>query len=535
MEVYFMYKILVSDKLSEDAINMLKAEKDVEATVKTGMTEDQLAEELVKYDALIIRSASKVTAKVLEKVKKLKVIGRAGVGVDNVDMPVATAKGVIVMNTPDANTLSTAEQTITLILGMARNLPQADASLKSKKWDRPKYTGTELYGKTLGVIGLGRIGTEVVKRMLAFGMKVIGYDPFVTKEKAEALGIEIGTVQEIVKKADIITVHVPKNKETLDLISAKEIEMTNPGIMLVNCARGGILNEKDVADGLKSGKIKKAAFDVYDKEPPFDSELFTVDTDKIVLAPHLGASTVEAQENVGKVIVEQVIEALRGGMIKNALNIPAVAPELLKEMEPYFNLLDKLGAFVAQTIDGGIKKLTVEYSGEAAKYNTKIMTIAAVKGFLTPAIGADSVNYVNALPIAKERGIEVVEKTTTVKSDFPNLISVTVETDKEKRSVFGVLSVKKEARIVMIDKFELEIAPEKNMIIYKNNDKPGVIGRIGTILGSNSINIASFVLGRHKEEKVALGVVTVDSEVPRDVIESIKNLEEILEVKNVIL
>ena len=530
-----MYKILVSDKLSEDAINMLKVEKDVEATVKTGMTEEQLAEEIVKYDGLIIRSASKVTAKVLEKVKHLKVIGRAGVGVDNVDMPVATAKGVIVMNTPDANTLSTAEQTITLILGMVRNLPQADASLKAKKWDRPKFTGMELYGKTLGVIGLGRIGAEVVKRMLSFGMKIIGYDPFVTKEKAEALGIELGTVLDIVKKADIITVHVPKNKETANLISAKEIEMMKPGVMLVNCARGGIYNEKDVADALKSGKVKKAAFDVYDKEPPFDSELFTVDPDKIVMAPHLGASTVEAQENVGKVIVEQVIEALRGGMIKNALNIPAVPPELLKEMEPYFNLLDKLGAFVAQTIDGGIKKLTVEYSGEAAKYNTKIMTIAAVKGFLSPAIGADSVNYVNALPIAKERGIEVVEKTTTVKSDFPNLISVTVETDREKRSVFGALSIKKEARIVMIDKFELEIAPEKNMIIYKNNDKPGVIGRIGTILGANNINIASFVLGRHKEEKVALGVVTVDSDVPKDVIGSIKNLEEIIEVKNIVL
>lgn len=528
-----MYKILVSDKLSEDAIKMLKGEKDVECTVKTGMTEDQLGEELVNYDALIIRSASKVTAKVLTNVKKLKVIGRAGVGVDNVDMPTATAKGVIVMNTPDANTLSTAEQTITLILGMARNLPQADASLKAKKWERPKFTGTELYGKTLGVIGLGRIGSEVVKRMQAFGMKIVGYDPFVTKEKAEAMGIEIGTVAEIVKKADIITVHVPKNKDTANLITAKEIATMKDGVMLVNCARGGIYNEKDVADGLKAGKIKKAAFDVYDKEPPFDSELFTVDPDKIVMAPHLGASTVEAQENVGKVIVEQVISALRGGMIKNALNIPAVPPEQLKEMEPYFNLVDKLGSFVAQTIEGSIKSMTVEYSGEATKYNTKIMTIAAVKGVLSPAIGADSVNFVNALPIAKERGIEVIEKTTTVKSDFPNMISVTIETDKEKHSVFGILSVTKEARIVMIDKFALEIVPEKNMIVYKNNDKPGVIGRIGTILGSKNINIASFVLGRHKEEKVALGVVTVDNDVPKDVIESIKGLDEILEVKSV--
>jgi len=529
-----MFKILVSDKLSEDAINMLKGEKDVECTVKTGMAEDQLAEEIVKYDALIIRSASKVTAKVLEKVKNLKVIGRAGVGVDNVDMPTATAKGVIVMNTPDANTLSTAEQTITLILGMARNLPQADASLKAKKWDRPKFTGTELYGKTLGVIGLGRIGTEVVKRMLAFGMKVIGYDPFVTKEKAEALGIDIGTVEDIVKKADIITVHVPKNKETANLISAKEIAMMKNGVMLVNCARGGIYNEKDVADALKAGKIKKAAFDVYDKEPPFDSELFTVDPDKIVMAPHLGASTVEAQENVGKVIVEQVIEALRGGMIRNALNIPAVPPDMLKEMQPYLTLNEKLGKFAAQLIDGNIKNVTIEYSGDVTKYDMKFLTIAAVKGLLMPAVG-DAVNYVNALPLAKEKGFAVIEKTTTVKTNYPNVISVSIETDKEKRMVFGSLAITKDARIVGIDKFELEIAPEKNMIVYKNNDKPGIIGRVGTVLGTNNINIASFALGRHKEEKVALGVLTIDTEAPKAVIDSLKNTGDIIEAKYITL
>jgi D-3-phosphoglycerate dehydrogenase len=529
-----MYKILVSDKLSEDAINMLKGEKDIECTVKTGMTEDQLASELPGYDALIIRSASKVTAKTLENVKKLKVIGRAGVGVDNVDMPAATAKGVIVMNTPDANTLSTAEQTITLIMGMARNLPQADASLKAKKWERNKFIGIELYGKTLGIIGLGRIGTEVAKRMAAFGMNLIGYDPFITKEKAEAIGVETMSVAELVKKADIITLHVPKNKDTVDMITSKEIATMKDGVMIVNCARGGLVNEKDLADGLKSGKIRRAALDAYVNEPPFDSELFTVDPSVIIMSPHLGASTVEAQENVGKVIVENVIATLRGGMVKNALNIPAVDPEVLKEMQPYLNLNDKLGRFAAQLVDGNVKSITIEYSGEAANYNMKYLTIGAVKGFLSPAMG-DSVNFVNALPLAKGRGIAVVEKTTTITTDYPNLISVTIETDKDKRSVFGSLTITKEARIVKVDKFEVEFAAEKNIIAYKNNDKPGVIGRMGTVLGANNINIASFTLGRHKQDKIALGIVTVDDEVPKTVIDSIKNMEDVLEVKYITL
>ncbi len=529
-----MYKILMSDKLAEDALKLLQNEKDVEYVVKTGLSEEELAEELTKYDALIIRSGTKVTAKVLSKVTKLKVIGRAGVGVDNVDMPAATAKGIIVMNTPDANTISTAEQTIALIVGMARNLPQADASLKAKKWDRSKYTGIELYGKTLGIIGLGRIGTEVAKRMLAFGMKIIGYDPFITKDKAESLGIELMELKDVIKNADILTFHVPKNKETTNMITAKEIEMMKDGVMIVNCARGGIINEKDIADALNKGKVKKAAFDVYEKEPPFDSPLFTVDPDKIIMAPHLGASTIEAQENVGKVIVEQVLEALKGGMIRNALNIPAVDPELLKEMQPYLTLNEKLGAFVAQLIEGNIKSIAIEYSGEVTKYNLKILTIAAVKGVLYPALG-DTINYVNAVPLAKERGIEVIEKTTTIKSDYPNLISVTVQTDKEKRNVFGTISINKQARIVMVDKFEVEIVPEKNILVYKNEDRPGVIGRIGTVLGANNINIASFALGRHKEEKVALGIVTVDNEVSQDVVTSIKNMEGILDIKYIIL
>jgi len=529
-----MYKILVSDKLAPDALKLLENEKDVEYTVKTGLSEDELAEELTKYDALIIRSGTKVTPKVLSKVTKLKVIGRAGVGVDNVDMPTATEKGIIVMNTPDANTISTAEQTITLIVGMARNLPQADASLKAKKWDRSKYTGTELYGKTLGIVGLGRIGTEVAKRMLAFGMKVIAYDPFITKEKAETLGIEVMELKDVIKNADILTFHVPKTKETTNMITAKEIEMMKDGVMIVNCARGGIINEKDIADAINKGKVKKAAFDVYEKEPPFDSPLFTVDPDKIVMTPHLGASTVEAQENVGKVIVEQVIEALKGGMIRNALNIPAVDPELLKEMQPYLTLNEKLGAFVSQITEGNIKSIIVEYSGDVVNYNLKILTIAAVKGVLTPALG-DTINYVNAIPIAKARGIEVVEKTTTIKSDYPNLISITIQTEKEKRNAFGTISITKQARIVKVDKFDVEIVPEKNILVYRNEDKPGVIGRLGTVFGANNINIASFALGRHKEEKIALGVVTVDNEVPQDVVTSIKNMEGIIDVKYVVL
>jgi len=525
-------KILVSDKLAEDALKLLEKEKDIEYTVKTGMSEDELAKELVDYDALIIRSGTTVTAKVLEKVKKLKIIGRAGVGVDNVDIPAATQKGVIVMNTPDANTLSTCEQTIALILAVARNTAQAYASLKSKKWERNKFVGTELYGKTLGVVGLGRIGREVAKRMQSFGMKIIGSDPFVTKEIAAKLDIEIMDFKEVIKKADIITVHVPKTKETKGMITKEEIKTMKDGVVIVNCARGGIVSEQDLYSALKSGKVAKAGLDVYDNEPPFDSPL--LELDNIVFTPHLGASTIEAQEKVGKGIVEQVVEALKGGMAKNAVNIPAIDPDLLKEMQPYLTLNEMLGNFAAQLAEGNVKSLNVEYSGKVTGYDLKILTIAAVKGMLLPAVG-DSVNYVNAAFLAEERGIKVVEKTTTVESDFPNLISVTIQTEKDKRKVFGTLSVNKQARIVKIDNFEIEITPEKYMLVYKNMDKPGIIGRVGTILGEKNINIASFDVGRCKEEKVALGIISVDDDVPEDAIESIKNVANIIEIKQITL
>ncbi len=527
-----MKKILISDKLADDALKLLEKEKEIEYTVKTGMSEDELAEEITGYDAIIIRSGTTVTAKVLENVKKLRVIGRAGVGVDNVDIPAATQKGVIVMNTPDANTLSTCEQTIALIMAMARNTAAANRSLKEKKWERKKFVGTELYGKTLGIIGLGRIGREVGIRMKAFGMKIIGSDPFITKETTEKLGFDLMEFGDVVKNADILTVHVPKTKETKDLISKEEIEQMKGGAFIVNCARGGIVNEKGLYEGLKSGKIAKAALDVYDKEPPFDSPV--IELDNVVATPHLGASTVEAQEKVGNGIVRQVIEALSGGMVKNAVNIPAVDPEELKELQPYLSLNEKLGSFAAQVTEGNIKNVTVEYSGDVTDYDLKLLTIAATKGILMPAVG-DSVNYVNAELLAKERGIEVVEKTTTIKSDFPNLISVAVETEKGKKHVYGILSVNKEARIVRIDNFEGEIAPEGNMLVYKNIDKPGVIGRIGTILGENGINIASFSLGRTKEEKVAIGVINADSEVPETVVDSIRNMDGILEVKSIVL
>ena len=525
-----MHKIFISDKLSDDALKMLEAEKNVEFVMETGLAEDALAEKLDGYDALIIRSGTTVTAKVLEKTKTLKIIGRAGVGVDNVDIPAASAKGIIVMNTPDANTLSTCEQTIALILAVARNTPQAYSSLKEKKWERNKFTGSELYGKTLGVVGLGRIGSEVAKRMASFGMKIIGYDPFVAKERGEALGIEVMELDDVISKADVITLHVPKNKETKDMINKARIAKMKEGVILINCARGGVVNEKDLYDACKSGKIAKAGLDVFEKEPPFDSPL--LELDNVVLTPHLGASTVEAQEKVGKGIVEQVVEALKGGMVKNAVNIPAIEPELLKEMQPYLTLNEKLGSFAAQLAEGNVKRAVIEYSGEVTKYDLKILTIAATKGMLVQAVG-DGVNYVNAELLAKERGIEVVQKTTDVKSDFPNLISVTVETDKDKRKVYGILSVNKEVRIVKIDNFEMEIVPEKHMIVYKNMDKPGIIGRVGTILGEKNVNIASFDVGRYKEEKVAMGVLTVDSDIPADVAESIKNVADVIEIRSI--
>lgn len=524
-----MYKILVSDPIAKEGLAELAKEKDFQIDEKHNLPQEELKKIIKGYDALLVRSETKVTKDVIACADKLKIIGRAGVGVDNVDVEAASKKGIIVMNTPGGNTISTAEQTMTLLLGMARNLPQAVGSLKAGNWDRKKFTGTEVFGKILGIVGLGRIGTEVAKRANAFGMKVIAYDPYLTKEKAEQLSIELVGLQTLFKRADFITVHTPLTQETKHIISYKQFAMMKDGVRVVNCARGGIIDEAALLAAIESKKVAAAALDVYEKEPPdMNNPLFKLDN--VVTAPHLGAATEEAQLNVSADIAKQVADALLGRGIVNAVNVPSLDAETLKVLEPYISLAEKIGAIQSQIASGPIEQVKVRYRGDMVNYKVEPITIAAVKGLLTPILG-ETVNSVNALAIAKERGIYVVESKFAQIEDFANLISVVVKTDKGQHEISGTLFLKRDPRIVKIDNYYVEVIPSGYMLFISNNDVPGIVGHIGTVLGENKINIAGMTFGREKPGGEAVTVLNVDSHVPDEVLEELKGIKDIHDAK----
>ncbi|MDI6785791.1 MAG: phosphoglycerate dehydrogenase [bacterium] len=522
-------KVLISDSLPQEAIDVFKEEKGLEVDVLTSLSPEELINCIGNYHALVIRSGTKATKEVIEAATNLQVIGRAGVGLDNVNIEAATKKGIIVMNTPDGNTISTAEHTMALILSLSRNIPQAHASLKAREWNRKKYDGTELFRKTLGVIGLGRIGTEVAKRAQSFGMLILGYDPYISEEKVKSLGIELVELKELYKRSDYITLHVPKSSETKYMISKKEIEMMKKGVRIINCARGGLIKEKDLIEALQNNRIAGAALDVYEQEPPEDSPLFAID--KCITVPHLGASTREAQFNVGVDIAKQVLEVLRGGTARNAANIPQIDGELLKQLKPYLDLGEKLGNLQGQLASMHIEEVFVEYAGDIAEYDLSAVTIAILKGLLSAIIDDATVNFVNAPGLAKERGIKVVESKSGSKEDFNNLISITIKADKEKKFLAGTLFHKDDSRIVYLDEFRIDAIPSGYMLIISNTDKPGVVGKIGTILGNSKINIAALYMGREAIKNKQRLVLNVDSIVPEEVIAEIKNQEEILGVQ----
>jgi len=475
-----------------------------------------------------VRSGTKVTKEVIEAADKLKVIGRAGVGLDNVDLPTASKRGIIVMNTPGGNTISTAEHTMSLILSLSRNISQADASIKKGQWERKKFMGVELYGKVLGIIGLGRIGGEVAKRAISFGMKIIAYDPFLSLDKANELGVESVELKDLFKRADYITVHTPMTGETRHIIDKKAIKSMKDGVRIVNCARGGIVDEAALLEGIKSKKIAGAALDVYEKEPPKDNPLLKCE--EAVLTPHLGASTEEAQVNVAIDIANSARDALLGCGIRNAVNVPCLDTELYKVIQPYIDFSEKMGSLGAQIAKGRILEIDIKYSGEIARYTASPMTVAVVKGALTPVL-QETVNYVNSLIVAKERGIKVRESKTTELEEYTNLISVEVKTDNDSASVTGTLFTKKDARIVKIDQFHVDAIPEGYMLVAHNKDVPGIIGKIGTILGSNNINIAAMTFGREKRGGKTLSVLNVDSPIPEKVLAEIRKAKNILDAK----
>jgi len=523
-----MFKILISDSLAQEGVEILKRVKEFKVDVKLKLLPEELKNVIKDYDALLVRSGTKVTKDIIESAEKLKVIGRAGVGLDNVDLGAASKRGIIVMNTPGGNTISTAEHTMSLILALSRNIPQADLSTKAGKWERKKFMGVELYGKVLGIVGLGRIGAEVAKRAASFGMKVIAYDPFLSLEKAKELGVESVEVKDVFKRADYITVHTPLTEETRHIIDKKAINQMKEGVRIVNCARGGIMDEAAVAEGIKSGKLGGAAFDVYEKEPPDDSPL--IGCENVILTPHLGASTEEAQVNVAIDIANSTRDALLGCGIRNAVNVPCIDIELYRILQPYVELGEKMGSLVAQIAKGRILNIDIRYSGEVADYSVSPLTVAIVKGALTPIL-QETVNYVNSLIVAKERGIKVKEAKSTELEEYTSLITVELKTDKGTRSVTGTLFTTKDARIVKIDEFYVDAKPQGYMVIAHNIDVPGIIGQMGSILGRNGINIAAMTFGREKPGGKTLSVLNVDNEVSEKVLDEIRKVENILDAK----
>jgi D-3-phosphoglycerate dehydrogenase len=522
-------KVLVSDSISPKGVDILK-KAGLKVDIKVGLTPGELKKTIKQYDALVVRSATKVTGEIIHAAVKLKVIGRAGSGLDNVDKDAATKQGIVVMNTPGGNTITTAEHTIALLLSMARQVPQARASMQTGKWEKKKFMGVELYGKTLGIIGLGNIGTHVAKMAQGIGMNVITYDPYLSEETASNLGIKTVDLDKLVKISDIITIHTPLTKETKGLINARRIAKMKDGVMLINSARGGIIDEKALYDALKSGKVAAAALDVFEKEPPENSPLLTLNN--MIYTPHLGAASAEAQENVAIAVAEQIVDYIVHGTIRNAVNFPSVSTDMLPSLQPYINLAELLGSFLAQSFDGSINQVVVEYRGYVADLTLEPITAAVLKGILTPIL-EETVNFINAPLIAKERGINVKEITTEDAGDYHSMLVVRLKTGKKEYSVSGVLHGKKYPRIIMINEFPVEVVPEGEMLVILNNDKPGVIGNVGTLLGKNNINIARMHFGRAEPGGRAISVVSIDTPVSEQILSSLKKLPNLLSVTQI--
>jgi D-3-phosphoglycerate dehydrogenase len=524
-------KVLVSDNISTKGIEIIK-KAGLDVDVKTGMKPEELIAVIGDYHGLVVRSATKVTAKIIDAASNLKVIGRAGSGLDNVDLTAATKKGIVVMNTPGGNTITTAEHTFSLMCAMARQIPQATASMKEGKWEKKRFMGVELFNKTLGVIGIGNIGSQVARRAQAFEMNVITYDPFLSEEKAKDMGVERVNLEELFRRSDFITIHTPITAETRNMINKETIKIMKSGVRIINCARGGIVNEKDLYEALVEGKVAGAALDVFEKEPAENNPLLTLDS--VISTPHLGAATKEAQENVAIAIAEQIADYLVQGTIRNAVNFPSIPADQVARLQPYINLSEKLGLFSAQIFEGGVTEITIEYRGEASEINTAPVKIAAIKGFLSPIL-EETVNFVNAPFIAKERGIEVKETKSADAGDYQSMIGLRIKAKDKESYITGTLLSRKDPRIVSIDGFNIEIVPEGELLYIHNNDKPGVIGNLGTLLSKNNINIARMQFGREAPGGRAISVITIDSPATPGIIEEIKSLPHVLSLKRITL
>jgi len=521
-------KVLVSDQLGEIGIRMFEEEEGIEVDVKTGLSPDELKEIIGDYNALVIRSATKVTADLLQSAQKLKVVGRAGIGLDNVDIPAATQQGVVVMNTPTGNVITTAEHAISMMMSLTRNIPRGTSSLKAGRWDKKKLQGREVFNKTLGVIGFGKIGSIVADRASGLKMRVIVHDPVVTPEQIEKAGFESVSLEDLYRKSDYITIHVPKMKETMGFINEDSFKQMKDGVMIINCARGGIINEPDLEEALKSGKVAGAALDVFETEPPGTCSL--LEAENVICTPHLGASTREAQTNVAVAVAKQIIDYLKSGTIVNAVNVPSVTGELLNKIGPYLHLAEKIGGLMAQLIKGAFKEITIEYTGDFQGIDFTPVTTSLIKGLLTPSL-KDDVNYVNAGVIAKDRGIKVSETTSADSDEYLNLITLKVVTTEMESEISGTIFGKKRAQIVKIDDFQLSMEPEGYFAYIRNLNKPGAFGSITSVLGEHGVNIDRMNVGVSDEREVNIVFLSTDTPIPDEILAEIEALPLVESIK----
>jgi len=523
-----MKRVLVSDSMASEVAEILGNAPGIKVDVKTGMKPDELKAVIKDYDALIVRSATKVTAGIIEAAAKLSAIGRAGAGVDNIDIPAASKRGIVVMNTPGGNTVTTGEHAIAMMLSLARKIPQATASMKAGLWEKTKFMGNEYCNKTLGVIGLGRVGAVVADRATGLKMNVIAHDPFISPEVAEKMGVKMVSMDELYANADFITVHSPLSKETKDLVNADSFAKMKKGVFLIHCARGGIVNEHALYDALQSGKVAGAAIDVFEEEPTRNMDL--IGLENVICTPHLGASTDEAQTNVAIAIAHQIAAYFATGEIKGAVNFPSVSADVMAAIRPYLDLAEKLGTFQVQLLTGALQEVTIEYSGEILNHNVAPITVSLIKGLLDPIL-TETVNYINAPVIAKERGIKVVEVKSTETKDYTNMIALTIKTSKEVSQTAGAVFGKNDLRIVRVNEFSVEIVPEGYMLAVSNDDMPGVIGNLGTTLGDHKVNIARLHLSRNAQAKKALVILNTDSPVNPDILDKLRKLPHVISIK----
>jgi len=523
-------KVLVTDPLSEEGLAVLRAADGVVVEVRTGLSEAELVDVIGDYDGLIVRSGTRVTARVIEAGRRLKVIGRAGVGVDNIDVDAATRRGVLVINAPEGNTVATAEHAIALMLALARWIPAAHASVvRDRRWERQRFIGVQIHGKVLGVVGLGRVGSQVARRAQALGMTVIAYDPYMSAERARELGVELTGLDDLCRRADFITVHTPLTPATRGLIGPRQFALMKDGVRIINCARGGIIDEQALYEALQSGKVAGAALDVFEQEPPWGSPL--LESDKVIVTPHLGASTVESQVNVAVEVAAEVLRALRGELVRHPVNLPVLSPELMDKLWPYVDVAERLGRLFSQLAGGPLERVEVVYQGQLSQYECAPLTRAVLKGMLDTIL-QESVNYVNAWLVARERGIHVAETRHADETDFQSLITVRGWTAAgRQRSVAGTLTGPGRPTLVEIDGYRVNVDTPGLMLVARNVDRPGMIGRVGTILGEAGINIAFMQVGRQAVGSHAVMLLGVDDPIPPTVLERLRQVEDLWDTR----